>query len=237
MATKSKFNKTLLILFPRRNLGWKIINLFSQNGFRTIAVFDKEKTQNDFVSLYGDTAAKITTIHWQTSESQFWQNLSRQTMSQMLHAPVIIYCAGRDFMKMNVKGTGVEWKINHKSDLQKRLAFIDRLMSRFEAKSLRLWFNLAYGMSGKESEEEVYCNTRYGMIGFNKIFDLNPKFTNIQMVNICLTYFHHQFKNEPMKHCAYCAAEQFPDALKSIHDETGLGNYLLQESEKLIDPA
>lgn len=237
MTAKSKLNRTLLILFPRPNLGWKIIDLFSQNRFRTVAVFDKETTRKDFVSMFDDTVGIITTVRRQTFESEFWQNLSRQTMNEMLAAPVIIYCAGQDFMKINVKGAGEEWKIDHKSDQQKRLTFIDQLMNRFKSKSLRLWFNLASGTSGKESEGEVYCNTRYGMIGFNKIFDLNPKFANIKMVNICLTYFHHQLKNEPMKNCAYCAAEHFPDALKFIRDETGLGEYLLQESEKLIDPA
>jgi len=223
--------RTLLILFPHSDLGEKITSLFSQNGYRIIVILSEEKTRNEFNS----PRENISIIHLQAPEDQFWSSLSADMKNDILSAPVVIYCADKDFLKMKSTGKHEEWQIDVQSEPQKKLSFIDQLLSRFTQNKPGLWINLAVGTSTRHSKDAAYCKTRYGMIGFSKILELNPKFQGMTVRNICLSFFKHYHAHKEIDYCTNCTTTDLRDSLMNLKNEDDLVHYLLQESNDLLE--
>ncbi|NIA30821.1 MAG: hypothetical protein GWP06_13025 [Actinobacteria bacterium] len=222
--------KTVLVLFPLSDLGQKIVGLFSQNGYRVNIILSNEKEQNEF----NPPQENVSIFYLQAQPGQFWSNLADDVKSDILSAPVVIYCAGKDFLKMESTGKQEEWQIDFQSDTQKRLTFIDQLLSQFSENKPGLWINLAVGTTMQHSKATAYCKTRYGMIGFGKILELNPKFQGMTIRNICLSFFRHFHAGKAIDYCANCTTTDLRDSLMSLKNEDDLVRYLLNESEDLI---
>ncbi len=222
--------KTVLVLFPNSDLGKKIAGLFSENGYRVIIIVTDKKEQSKFSRVGGNVVA----FYLPTQPEQFWSGLAAEVKKDILSAPVVFYCAGKDFLKMQSTGKQEEWRIDFQSETQKRLTFIDQLLSRFAENRPGLWVNLAMGTTMRHSKETAYCKTRYGMIGFSKILELNPKFEGATIRNICLSFFRHFHAGKAIDYCANCTTTDLRDSLMSLKDEDDLVRYLLQESEALV---
>lgn len=222
-------NKTLLILFPRGGIGQKIAQTFLQNGYRvTIIAGDGQRAEQ-----IEQVGTENLHIHKLAPEKQFWSNDDAHAVDDILSAAVVIYCAEMDFLKLNSTGVLDEWQIDIHSDPQKKLSFVDQLLNRRSTPGPSLWINLALGTSMRQNMGADYCKTRYGMIGFSKILELNPKFAGMTILNICLSFFRHRIHNRTADYCSHCTTTELRAALTELRDENDLVNYLLAESERL----
>lgn len=227
---QKNMQKTVLVLFPHSELGKKIADLFSQNEYRVLIVLSGKKEQKEF----RDAGENVSIFYLQSQPEQFWSSLADDVKKEILSAPVVIYCAGKDFLKMSSTGKQEEWQIDFRSEPQKRLSFIDQLLSQFSQNKPDLWINLAVGTTMRHSKAAAYCKTRYGMIGFSKILELNPKFQGMTIRNICLSFFRQFHARKAMDYCTNCTTNDLRDSLMSLKDEDDLVRYLLKESEDLI---
>ena len=80
-----------------------------------------------------------------------------------------------------------------------------------------------------------YCKTRYGMIGFSKILELNPRFKGMTVRNICLSYLRQYPSTEGGDYCTHCTTMDLREALEEIRNEDDLVRYLLKESQALFE--
>ena len=97
----------------------------------------------------------------------------------------------------------------------------------------KLWVNLALGTRMQHAMDAAYCKTRYGMIGFGKILELNPKFKGMTVRNICLSFFRHYHTHKGLDYCTNCTTTDLRQALKELKDENDLVRYLFKESERI----
>ncbi len=218
-----------MILFPNSELGEKIVDFFSKNGYRVIIIVMEEK------SKINRPEGNVVICHLQAQPEQFWSDLAADIKKDILSPPVVFYCAGKDFLKIKSSGKQEEWQIDHQSKTQRRLAFIDLLLSRFIQNKPKLWVNLAVGTMMQNAMDAAYCKTRYGMIGFGKILELNPKFEGMTVRNICLSFFRHYHSHKGLDYCTNCTTTDLRESLMELKNEDDLVRYLFRESEKLFE--
>ncbi len=135
---------------------------------------------------------------------------------------------------MRVTGNEEEWHIDFQNPVQQRFACVDELLGQYQPGQLKLWFNVAVGTRSPDSAVVTYCKTRYGMIGFSKAIELNPKFSGIAVQNICLSFFRFYQKHHEAEYCTNCTTLEQRQAMKNLADEKELVQYLVVESENRL---
>ncbi|NOY78324.1 MAG: hypothetical protein GXO76_10705 [Calditrichaeota bacterium] len=227
---KHPIRKSILILFPHNDLCAQIVRLFAENNFSVSAVLFEDKLQSHF----GDSEKRVATISLDSSTGRSWDNLTAEAKTNLLSVPIVLYCADKDFLKMKTTGREEEWSIDFQNEVQQRFAFINHLLNQFSQGYPKLWMNLALGTRAPDRETEAYCKTRYGMIGFSKAIQLNPRFKGIDVQNICLSFFRFYQNHRTAEYCTYCTTPQQRQSLMNLTGEDELLQYLINESEKLF---
>ena len=217
------------MLFPGGSIGEKIARSFSQNGYR-ILLIAPDRRMAEHMKESGVKNVQSFTL---ALEEEFWSSLASGAVNDILSAPVVIYCAEKDFLKLNSTGFHDEWRIDLDSDSQKKLSFVDQLLSR-RISGPGLWINLVLGTSTHQDADADYCKSRYGMIGFGKILELNPRFSDMKILNICLSFFRHHKNGQRANYCSHCTTLELREALTTLGDENDLVRYLLQQSNELM---
>ena len=229
-SASTNLPKRVLILFPAGRLGEKIVRSFAREGYEVyvIALGSEQRFQ------LPDETPKPVVATLNDGQGTIWEKLPRDTTEAILTSPVVIYYAGRDFLRLKASGKHEEWQIDHRSESQRRFAFVDHLLSKFAEHPPRLWINLAVGMTGHHEGKANYCRTRYGMLGFSKVLELHPRFQDMVVRNICLTFFAEYRTGAGMDHCEMCTTQELRDTLTQLTDEDDLVRFLLRETESAL---
>ena len=224
--------KTVVILFPWPGLGGEIAEKFLASDYQVILITEEKDPAGSFKEQIQKYQNKLTIQNLEFSTNHIWLQLSEHTKAQILSAPVIIHFAGSDYLQLKTQSINDDWRINQPDHTKLTFEFVDFLLSKMEDNPEKLWFNLVVGMGAQKDQGVIYCQTRYAITGFSKIIELNPKLSNINVLNICLTYFKHRKNHQKVHHCSHCLTEKLNDLLLMLDEEGSLSDYLLLKSEQ-----
>ena len=226
-----KSKKSVILLFPRDALCARLAARFAREGFRVSVVLFEKQGESYFENL--DENVRVE--RFSPPAEHFLPNLSPEAKEGLLSAPVVIFCADKDFLKLKVSGQQEEWHIDAQHEVQQRFAFIDRFLSKAQPQALRFWANVAVGTRAPDQMVASYCKTRYGMIGFSKAIELNTRFRGITVQNICLSFFRF-FQNHPeAEYCTNCTTVEERQTLTQLSSEEELIDYLVRKGEKIVE--
>ncbi len=226
-----KAEKSVVFLFPRDALCARMAARFAREGFAVFVILFEKQGKAHFEN----TDKNVRVERFSPPAEHFLPNLSPEAAKQLLSAPVIIFCADKDFLKLKVSGQQEEWHIDAQNEVQQHFAFIDQLLSRAKPQALRFWANVAVGTRAPDQMVASYCKTRYGMIGFSKAIELNARFRGIVVQNICLSFFRF-FQNHPeAEYCTNCTTAEERQTLTQLSSEEELIDYLVRKSEKIVE--
>ncbi len=201
-------NRMVLLLFPTRQLGRRLASSLSDAGYKTCLFVQSEEDIRLFSRLPGLSKETLIAMGGSASLPAFWDNLDVPQREIIGQARAIIYFIGSDFTRLRVSGNGEQWGINPANAAQSRLSFSEFLLSKLAAREKCLWFNLGLGRHETNEDGEIFCNTRYGLTGLGKVFELTPGLRNFEVINICLTYLRNGGKGGAPAHCPNCVTEQ-----------------------------
>ncbi len=223
--------KRALILFPTGRFGQKVVRTFAGNGYQ-VGVVELEGSRS--ASRLEEGTGDVHVLSVGLPGGGFWDNLPPKARELLLNAPVVIYHAATDFLRLRSFGKNEEWRVDSADEAQRRFAVVEELVSRRKAHPPRLWVNLAIGVTGVHGKKGSYCRTRYGLLGFTQILHMDPAFREMPVRNICLSYFKDFRKGHNLEQCANCTTRELRDTLVTWNDEDDLIRYLLGESEAAL---
>ena len=227
-------NKRVLLLFPWRGLGEKISTRYLSKKYELILFVLDEKDRSFYLDMYKDSKDELQIITIEAPIPLFWEKLPDTIKKRATNAQIVINFVGKDFIKLQVDEKGMGWKINVDNPIQIRLAFIDKLLKEFDQQDRNIWINLVYGTMGHSTNKDIFCSTRYGIAGLNNIMLMNPRLSEIEIVNICLSFLKLKAHKIRMAHCSHCISEKFEDELVNVEDEEDFAEFLINKSSQLL---
>jgi thioredoxin reductase len=221
---RTEEEKMVLILFPPRRLGAQLVQSFTDAGYRTfLFVLPGEEHSSQPPALH---RKNLVTVNVTMPLARFWNDLDPALKEMIGRSPAVVNFIGGDFSALKVSGQGEEWNIDGTASAQIRFSFMELVLGNFSSKGKALWFNLAMGRHKRNADGELFCNTKYGLTGLGKVFELTPKLRNFEVVNICLTYF-------TSTHCTHCVTEELAASGQPLTGEEDIPRFLLQRIEAL----
>jgi len=109
------------------------------------------------------------------------------------------------------------------------------MLNKIAAKEKALWFNLAVGRHERNAAGELFCNTKYGLTGIGKAFELMPKLRNFEVISICLTYLRKNRNLSAPAHCPHCVTEDLASAGHPLTSADDLPQFLLHRLKGLLE--
>ncbi len=225
--------KAIFVFFPPRQLGARIARKFSEMGYGIFLFLLQDEDENFFSHLRVPNRQNIIPIKVFTPLARFWEGVDPALKNAILHARAVINFIGADFSKLKVTGHGEDWNIDVSDPTQVRFSFLEIFLSNAEIKERSLWFNLGTGRHVKNSTGEIFCNTKYGMTGFAKAFELTPRLRNLEIISVCLTYLSRDRTGSGSSHCTHCITEELVDGGKRLTSEREIPDFLLNRIEEL----
>lgn len=219
--------KRVLILFPSGRIGQDLVARFAEAEYNVVVTQLEGKK-------FSTPAKNVTVVPVAPNDADFWEKLSPQLREEILNAPVVVYHAGKDFLRLKASGKNDEWQLDSQDESQKRFAFVEGLLSKLTTRPPVLWINLAVGVTGAHGGKEHYCRTRYGLLGFTQILHLNPAFRNMAIRNICLSYFQDRRRGHTSESCERCTTQELRAALSPLESQDDLLAYLVRESDAAV---
>lgn len=226
-------DRAIVFLFPPRQLGQDIARRFSDFGYRVFLFLLSDEDENYFSHLQVANRQNVIPIRVTTPLARFWEGLDPALRSALMQARAVINSLGTDFSELKVTGRGEEWSINASDPAQIRFSFIDMVLSNSRTKEKSLWFNLGMGRHERTSSGEIFCNTRYGMIGLAKALELTPRLRHFEVICICLTYFHKNMNGAASSHCMHCVTGELAESAHPLSSERAIPEFLLNRIEEL----
>ncbi len=215
---RTEEEKMVLIFFPPRRLGAKLVQSFTDAGYRTfLFVLPGEEARH---------SKNLVTVNVTMPLAHFWNDLDPSLKEIVGRSRAVVNFIGSDFSALKVRGQGEEWNIDETNSAQLRFSFLELVLGNFTSKGKALWFNLAMGRHKRNAAGELFCNTKYGLTGLEKVFELTPKLRNFEVINICLTYF-------TSTHCEHCVTEELAASGQTLTGEGDIPRFLLQRIEAL----
>ena len=141
----------------------------------------------------------------------------------------VVNCSAHDFLKIRVDGQGSDWAIDHSSPEVYHLAVINQLLAVLPGQTKMDWINVVYGQGGKAGETEIFCDSRYAVMGLHNIIQLNPRYSNIRVRDLCLTYLRQKDIPGCTLHCQHCTAEKYPDDILHLKTVEDIAAFLIQQ--------
>ncbi len=225
--------KSLLLLFPPRRLGSRILAAFSPAGYRTLLSLLSDPDQDFFSRLSAPDPGSVRCLLLTAPVAQFWEQLDSSVTKAIVRARAVISFVGRDYLALKVRGRGEEWSMDASAPAHLRIAFMELLLAKSEAAARSLWVNLGSGQHGQGPAGEVFCNTKYGLTGFASALRLTPRLSNFEVVNLCLTYFRQSPSGGGPRHCQHCVTQEALEKGEPLAGERDLPRYLLCRIEAL----
>ena len=202
----------LIILFPQRTLGTRIIqNLPTPYELVVFVLSAGEQHYFEHLKVAGKLDMEI--VHAQGAITDFWNKYSSAFDKFLKQTRGVINFVGRDWLKMRIEQNGVDWKIAHSNPENKKLALAENILHALVKREQVVWINLAYGTHRPSADGQIFCNTRYGLTGFLKAIELTPELKNVEIINICMSYFGSRNNKTQRIHCRHCVSAQFMDAI------------------------
>jgi hypothetical protein len=203
-------NESILILFPRRNIGTRVIQSLAQYYRLMIIVLSKD--EKEYFDRKSKNLENVEIVVVKSGITTFWEEQNARLIDFLTQTRGVLYFMGSDWLTLRIDQKGEDWAINHAQIENKKFAIVEKILHRLDKEQKTIWINLAYGKHTPDAKGKIFCNTRYGLTGFLKSIELEPRLKSLKIVNICLNYFREQKdKNKPV-HCEHCISEELDAA-------------------------
>lgn len=231
----SQESKHILLLFPWRGLGEATIWQLLEKSYQIYLILQSSDDKNYFENKFQSQSDLLNIYLLQDEPALFWRQLS-QADSEVIRQPYLVFnFIGKDFLTMNVEGEGEKWNIDLSEPSHLRFAFTDLLLNHFPPNIQCTWINLVYGAAGHTGKKNIFCQTRYTIMGFTNLVKMNPLLGNVEMINVCLTYLKHRDKADRVTHCTHCVAEKYQDELIHLDTPEKIASFLIRKGEELVE--
>jgi thioredoxin reductase (NADPH) len=230
---RTENEKMVLVLFPPRRLGTRLAHNFSDAGCKTYLFLLPDEDARYFSQLRVLKRENLITVKVTTPLAHFWNNLDPSFRDVIRRSRVVINFIGSDFSTLKVTGRGEEWNINGTDSAQIRFSFVELMLGNFTSKEKSLWFNLGMGRHKRNAAGELFCNTKYGLTGLRKVFELTPKLSNFEVISICLRYLSKDSNRNAPAHCTHCVTEELAACGQPLTSEGDIPQFLLRRIEGL----
>ncbi|MGQ9629071.1 MAG: hypothetical protein ACUVXI_01995 [bacterium] len=228
-------DKVLLMLFPPRRLGKKILRRFLKGEYKVFLFTLSEEDREYFSNFKKGGEESPSVIRVETPLQTFWGKIP-PLKDTILRPRVTIHFMGKDFLEIKIGGRDEEWEINPSDTAQIKFAFIETILQNFCREDKSVWINLASGVHARSETGQIFCNTRYGLTGFTKVMELTPHLANIEVINVCLTYFGKASEGVEMVHCSHCVTEKLIEQGLSLGEKEDISELLVRRIEALLSP-
>ncbi len=236
MSRKHSFNNSsrVLLLFPKFHLGEEMVSRFLKAGFQVVLFTLSAEDAAKFRDRFKNQSQAVDVFLIPQKGERFWEQLTAAEKQRLQGPDIILNFVGNELMKIRVQGEGAEWHIDHRATGQRLMGFVDSLLQQVEMKSPSLWINIVHGVGGQSGKEEIFCSTRYGVMGLTEILKMNPALKGVEVVDICLTYLRHKQNKERVFHCAHCVAEKFSEEEIKLDTPGDIAAFLIEKSRQLL---
>ncbi len=227
-------DKKILLLFPWKTVGEKLLVRFLEKGNRVVFFTFSAKEESFFRNRYPQFKNLLNVYSPQDSPEDFWEQLSPADKEIISQPDILLNFIGNELIKIKVEGEGENWKIDSQARGKRRMDFIDLLLRKFPIKKKSVWINVVYGMGGQSNKTDIFCSTRYGVMGITEILKMNPALSGVKLVNICLTYLKHKEDRGRVLHCSHCVAQKFGEETINFTSPESIAAFLVEKSEELL---
>ncbi|MCJ7540763.1 MAG: hypothetical protein MUO88_13995 [Desulfobacterales bacterium] len=198
--------ENMLILFPKRSTGVRIIQNLSQYYNLLIIVFSKD--DEEYFKRKVESMENVNIVTVKSSIEAFWEEQKDHLIDFLTRTRAVLYFMSTDWLTIQIDQKGEIWTIDHARIENKKFSIMEKILHSLDKEKKIIWINLAYGSHKPDTEGKIFCNTRYGLTGFLRSIELEPEHKNLKIFNICLNYFREQKdKNKPV-HCKHCVSEE-----------------------------
>ncbi|MFZ0389827.1 MAG: hypothetical protein WAN36_05160 [Calditrichia bacterium] len=225
---------TILLLFPWKKLGKEVISRFLQTENHIILITHSAEDQTFFKDNTAGPNPDLRILRMGKEPEKFWQELPADVKQQIKQSALVINFIGTDFIKMKTGGEGTDWEIDPDQPAQQRFSFITLLLDNIEKTVHCKWINLVRGAVGAGNQPFTFCATRYNIIGFTHLVEMNPKLSGMEMVNICLSYLKHRDEGVRVTHCTHCVAEKYRMENIDLSTSESIADFLVKKSHALM---
>jgi hypothetical protein len=202
--------ESILILFPRRNIGVRIMQSLAQHYRLMIIVLSKD--EEEYFDRKSENLENVDIAIVKSGITTFWEEQKARLIDFLTQTRGVLYFMGSDWLTLRIDQKGEDWAINHAHIENKKFAIVEKILHSLDKEQKTIWINLAYGKHTPDAKGKIFCNTRYGLTGFLKSIELEPRLKSLKIVNICLNYFREQKDKSKPVHCEHCISEELDAA-------------------------
>jgi hypothetical protein len=197
--------ENILILFPTRKVGSLIVQALGPRYRVLLMVLSQG--EEEYYNQQIKKREKVEIAYVKDSVPVFWDKQKASFKNFLSQTRGVLYFMGTDWLSLRIDHKEEDWAIDHARMENKKFAMAEKILASFDQEQKTVWINLAYGRHRPDAQGKIFCNTRYGLTGFLRSIELEPRLKNLKIVNICLNYFREQKdKNKPV-HCEHCVSE------------------------------
>ena len=211
--------ENILILFPMRKIGVRIMQSLGQHYRLMVVVLSKD--EEEYFGRESENLENVDIAVIKSGVPAFWEEQQASLKDFLAQTRGVLYFMGGDWLTLHIDQKEENWAIDHARIENKKFAMVEKILSSLDKEQKTVWINLAYGRHTPDAKGKIFCNTRYGLTGFLRSIELEPRFKNLKIVNICLNYFREQKDESKPVHCEHCVSEELDTAglLKTTGDD------------------
>lgn len=221
-----KPNKNIIILFPPRLTGKKLLEEYLKKGFSVFLLTFNSNDINFYETINKSKNARYNLYFIDPSNLEVPSDIKKMINK----IDITINYLSSELLSLNVDGEDDEWRLNTMEQINQRFAFIDKLVKLRDKYQNDLWLNILNGKLGRGDGKPVYCKARYSMMGLEQLLKMNPTFANTRIISICTTYLKNMMNKDRIHHCAGCTKEEFSDLPGDIASSEKLLEFLVNKS-------
>jgi len=202
--------ESILILFPGRNVGTRIMQSLAQRYRLMVVVLSKDEEE-----YFGRKSKNLENVDIAVVKSgvpAFWEEQKARLIDFLAQTRGVLYFMGGDWLTLRIDQKGEDWAIDHTHTENKKFAIVEKILPSLDKEQKTVWVNLAYGRHTPDAKGKIFCSTRYGLTGFLRSIELETRLKNLKIVNICLNYFREQKDKSKPVHCEHCVSEELDAA-------------------------
>ncbi len=230
----TQHNQTIILILPWSSLAKEMIEQYKKQSVKLIIFVEQESDENFLRKAYTNIPPNVSLYRIEKPFDALWQSMSNEMVDKLNQPDIIFNFIGNEFLQIEIEGEGEDWQIDPEAKPQVHFAFIETYLRHISGKKAIHWFNVVYGRTKLSDGKQVFCQSRYGIMGFNNLIRLNPNFQNIHIQDICLTFLRYKTSKDKVIHCNHCSKESFGEQQFDLRSPRSIANLIIKQAEKKI---
>ncbi|MBD3225215.1 MAG: hypothetical protein GF313_10830 [Caldithrix sp.] len=228
-------NQTIILIFPWQTLAREMIAYYKALSVNLFIFVDQNADMQYLLRTFRDFPSNTSIHHIEKPITSFWQSLPDEKIQKLSEPDIVFNFIGNEFLQIDIRGEGEEWQIDANDKPQIHFAFVEELIERLSLTKKITWLNVVYGRTKLSDGKQVFCQSRYGIMGFNNLIRLNPDLQKINIYDVCLTYLRHKQHKDKVEHCQYCSKETFGDHAFDLREPGTIRDFLVNTANEKLN--